>query len=249
MKAKSYSLADLDLLQKDLKQQSKERVRLEKEQATEQSRQNRMASEFLNAVKGVRPIKQKDRYVHPHSDSTELPEHIVKKRLQAAGESGKHDKKRDKNPRGERNSPQTQQRGAGQLSDQFDTRHLRDDEAQTYLRKGIPDSLLKKLQKGGWEVAARTDLHGKTVEEARIATSAFLYQAINDSARVVAVIHGQGFHSPKTESTDNPDHTGTLKAHVKNWLVQNPNVLAFCPAPRDAGGHGAVMVLLHQDKK
>ena len=101
-------------------------------------------------------------------------------------------------------------------------------------------ALLKKLQKGAWPISSRIDLHGKTVEEARIATSAFLYQAIQQSQRVVSVIHGQGFNSA--------DNQATLKSHVKNWLVQNHHVLAFCHAPKDAGGHGAVIVLLHQDR-
>ena len=110
----------------------------------------------------------------------------------------------------------------------------------TYLRRGVPETLLKKLQKGGWDVSARLDLHGKTVEEARIATSAFLYQSVSNNARVVSIIHGQGFGSANGEAT--------LKTHVKNWLAQNTSVLAFCAAPKNDGGHGAVMVLLHQEK-
>ncbi|MCE1160374.1 MAG: Smr/MutS family protein, partial [Burkholderiales bacterium] len=105
----------------------------------------------------------------------------------------------------------------------------------TYLRRGIPETLLKKLQKGAWAVSARLDLHGKTVEEARIATSAFLYQATSQSQRVVSIIHGQGFGSANGEATS--------KSHVKNWLVPNAHVLALCTAPKTGGGRGAVMIL------
>ena len=219
MKAKSYGLTDLAQLQKDLKKQAEARAQAEKQAREQQALEQRMSSEFLNEVRGVTPIKPKDRYIHP---TRHLPEPTV--RVQ-------HDHE-------EQHAQQRQQHN--RQSDQFDTRHLRDDENGTYLRKGIPEALLKKLQKGAWPISSRIDLHGKTVEEARIATSAFLYQAIQQSQRVVSVIHGQGFNSA--------DNQATLKSHVKNWLVQNHHVLAFCHAPKDAGGHGAVIVLLHQDR-
>ncbi len=232
MKPKSLSLADLGQLQKALEQEAKARAQLEKEQAAQRAQQSRMSNEFLNEVKGVTPIKQKERYIPSGADiAAQLfakNEQVLKKRLQAEGLSEKQVKQTE------------HKRTHNKASDQFDAHHLRDEELGTYLRKGIPDTLLKKLQKGGWEVAARIDLHGKTVEEARIATSAFLYQSISLSHRVISIIHGQGFGSASGEAT--------LKTHVKNWLVQNAAVLAFCPAPRNDGGHGAVMVLLHQDK-
>ena len=218
MKAKSYGLTDLAQLQKDLKKQAEARAQAEKAAKAQQALEQRMSNEFLSEVRGVTPIKSKDRYLHP---TTQIEPAV---RAHSDHEE-KHAQHRERHNR---------------KSDQFDARHLRDDENGTYLRKGIPDTLLKKLQKGAWEIAARIDLHGKTVEEARIATSAFLYQSVQQNHRTVSIIHGQGFNS------DNND--ATLRSHVKNWLVQNPNVLAFCHAPKNAGGHGAVVVLLHQDK-
>lgn len=219
MKAKSYGLTDLAQLQKDLKKQAEARALAEKQAREQQALEQRMSNEFLNEVRGVTPIKTKDRYIHPTRD---LPEPIVR--------THNHHEEHQQQQRKQHNHK----------SDQFDARHLRDDENGTYLRKGIPDALLKKLQKGAWEIGSRIDLHGKTIEEARIATSAFLYQAIQQNQRVVSIIHGQGFNSANNEAT--------LKTHVKNWLVQNHHVLAFCHAPKDAGGHGAVVVLLHQDR-
>lgn len=219
MKAKSYGIADLAQLQKDLKAQVKAREEAEKQARAAQAQAQSMSREFLNEVRGVTPIQPKDRYIHP---ARAVPEPVVRPRDDQAE---RHEQKRQQHNR---------------KSDQFDARHLRDDENGTYLRKGIPDALLKKLQKGAWEIGSRIDLHGKTVEEARIATSAFLYQALQQQQRVVSIIHGQGFNSA--------DNEATLKSHVKNWLVQNHHVLAFCHAPKEAGGHGAVMVLLHQDR-
>ena len=221
MKAKSYGLTDLSQLQKDLKKQARDRAQAEKEAAAKRTAEQRMNNEFMHEMRGVTPIQQKDRFIHPTS-------HIEPIVRQSAAQLQKEEQRKQHIERHNRHS------------DHFDARHLRDDENGTYLRKGIPEALLKKLQKGAWEVTARIDLHGKTVEEARIATSAFLYQAIQQNQRVVSIIHGQGFNSENNEST--------LRQHVKNWLVQNHQVLAFCHAPKNAGGQGAVMVLLHQDR-
>ncbi len=58
--------------------------------------------------------------------------------------------------------------------------------------------------------------------------------------RCVNVIHGKGWRS---EGRD-----GTLKVHTRHWLTQHPQVLAFCEAPAQAGGGGAVWILLKNPK-
>ena len=216
MKAKSYGLADLNHLKKELEQESRilEQKRAERKQI--EQREQRLATEFKTAVKHVTPLKTSDRFIHPPRE-VKLPE-IKKPQPKRA-----HQKIKD------------------ELSDGFDARHLRDDELGVYLRKGIPEALLKKLQKGFWPIDLRLDLHGKNAEEARIATNAFLYQATSHAARVVSIIHGQGYGSASGHAV--------LKQSVRNWLVQNNEVLAFCSAPATAGGHGAVLVLLHHKNK
>lgn len=214
MKAKSYGLADLSLLKKSLDQEAKVAAQTRAEQKAIQQRSQALASEFTQAVQHVTPIKNKNTFIHPPRD-IKLPEI---KRVKPAV----------KKP-------------ADNLSDGFDARHLRDDELGVYLRQGVPDALLKKLQKGFWPIDLRLDLHGKTSEDARIATSAFLYQAASHGARVVSIIHGQGYGSISGHAV--------LKQSVRNWLVQNNDVLAFCAAPAAAGGHGAVLILLHKKDK
>ena len=211
MKAKSYGLTDLTHLQKALKQEAKAREEEQLAQKAQAATRSLMESEFKSAVKQVTPLKNKNRYIHPVRDH-KLPD--IKPAMVT------------KKPHNDK------------LSDGFDARHLRDDELGTYVRKGVPESLLKKLQKGDWPIDLRMDLHGQTSEEARIATSAFLYRAINDNARVISIIHGQGFGSQTGHAV--------LKQSVRNWLVQNNSVLAFCAAPAPLGGHGAVLVLLHR---
>jgi DNA-nicking Smr family endonuclease len=52
----------------------------------------------------------------------------------------------------------------------------------------------------------------------------------------VRVIHGKGLTSPNREPV--------LKGKVRRWLAHWDDVLAYCEAPRHAGGGGAVLVLL-----
>jgi DNA-nicking Smr family endonuclease len=215
MKAKSYGLADLTLLKKDIERETRATELRRREQKEQLQQEQRQANEFKQAVQHVTPLKSNGKYIHP-APTIKLPEI-----------------KRVVNP-----NHQPTKKPKDKLSDGYDARHLRDDELGVYLRKGIPETLLKKLQKGHWPVSLRLDLHGKTNEEARIATNAFLYQACNENARVVSIIHGQGHGSRAGHAV--------LKQSVKNWLVQNNNVLAFCAAPINAGGHGAVLILLHK---
>ena len=51
-----------------------------------------------------------------------------------------------------------------------------------------------------------------------------------------ASIHGKGLTSPNKEPV--------LKGKVRRWLSHWDDVLAYCEAPRHAGGGGAVLVLL-----
>jgi DNA-nicking Smr family endonuclease len=66
--------------------------------------------------------------------------------------------------------------------------------------------------------------------------SSFLLDARGRGARCVRVIHGKGLSSPAREPV--------LKGKVRRWLAQWDDVLAYCEAPRHAGGAGAVLVLL-----
>jgi len=64
----------------------------------------------------------------------------------------------------------------------------------------------------------------------------FLFEARNNGWRCVRVVHGKGLSSPNREPV--------LKDKVRRWLAQREEVLAYCEAPRHAGGAGAVLVLL-----
>ena len=108
--------------------------------------------------------------------------------------------------------------------------------AQTFLRAGLGTDVLTKLRRGHWVVQCEIDLHGLIADEAHDALADFLVDARNRGLRCVRVIHGKGLTSPNREPV--------LKGKVRRWLSHWDDVLAYCEAPRHAGGSGAVVVLL-----
>ena len=107
---------------------------------------------------------------------------------------------------------------------------------QTFLRPGLGTDVLAGLRRGRWVVQAELDLHRLTTHEAHEALAAFLSDARYSGMRCVRVIHGKGLTSPNREPV--------LKGKVRRWLARVDDVLAYCEAPRHAGGSGAVVVLL-----
>ena len=80
------------------------------------------------------------------------------------------------------------------------------------------------------------DLHGMNTDQAHDVLADFLLEARNQGLRCVRVSHGKGLTSPNREPV--------LKGKVRRWLTRWDDVLAYCEAPRHAGGSGAVLVLL-----
>lgn len=107
---------------------------------------------------------------------------------------------------------------------------------QTFLRRGVGSDVLVKLRRGHWSVQGDLDLHGHTIDEAHDALADFLDDARQHGYRCVRVVHGKGLTSPNKEPV--------LKGKVRRWLSHWDDVLAYCEAPRHAGGGGAVLVLL-----
>jgi DNA-nicking Smr family endonuclease len=112
---------------------------------------------------------------------------------------------------------------------------------QTFVRRGLGTDVLAKLRRGRWSVQAELDLHGLTADESRDALADFLLEARARGLRCVRVIHGKGLTSPNREPV--------LKGKVRKWLSHWDDVLAYCEAPRHAGGGGAVLILLRGAEK
>lgn len=108
--------------------------------------------------------------------------------------------------------------------------------ADEYLGNGLPRMTLRKLRRGFWPIQDRLDLHGLTTDAARRLLQEFLHEAIQHEARCVLVVHGKGMNSRGGEAV--------LRKLTRHWLAQHPRVLAWCDAPPQEGGSGAVLVLL-----
>ncbi|HQT26469.1 MAG TPA: Smr/MutS family protein [Burkholderiales bacterium] len=128
-----------------------------------------------------------------------------------------------KKPLPERREPAKEESVADYLSD-----HVSFDEEETAFSRPGLSKILKKLKRGGIPIEGELDLHGMTLDEAKKTLLAFL--ELSRGMRVVRIIHGKG--------------QGILRTGVRNWLVQVPEVLAFCEAKPNEGGSGAVIVLL-----
>ena len=105
-----------------------------------------------------------------------------------------------------------------------------------FYRPGISRMTLRKLRRGHWPVQDSLDLHGLHTDAARNLLLNFLHEATQQSLRCVCVVHGKGRHSDGGE--------GIIKRRTRHWLTQCAEVLAFCEAPPQEGGGGAVKVLL-----
>jgi len=116
-----------------------------------------------------------------------------------------------------------------------------DEDAETgeelsFVRPGISRQILRRLRRGEWISQAELDLHGLTKHEAKIELVNFLFECRHRGIRCIRIIHGKGLRSKNREPV--------LKIHVRHWLMQRDEVLAFVQARPVDGGGGAVMVLL-----
>ena len=111
-----------------------------------------------------------------------------------------------------------------------------DEALNEFLRPGITRMILRKLRRGQIPLQDTLDLHGLSSDEARKLLLEFLLHAIQHNLRHVCIIHGKGRQAGGGD--------GILKIRTRHWLTQCAAVLAFCEAPPNAGGGGAVLALL-----
>jgi DNA-nicking Smr family endonuclease len=109
-------------------------------------------------------------------------------------------------------------------------------EELVFLRPGLPRETLRRLRRGHWTVQDHLDLHGMNREQARHLLVEFLAACRRRGLRCVRIVHGKGLRSPNREPV--------LKKKVADWLSQRDEILAFCQAPANQGGGGAMLVLL-----
>ena len=117
-----------------------------------------------------------------------------------------------------------------------DVTPLQSGELIEFARNGIAPRTLGQLRRGDITPASTLDLHGYQAKPAQLALHEFLPWCVAQGKRCVRIIHGKGRGAH--------DAAPVLKSIVNHWLRQQPQVLAFCSAPPNDGGAGAVYVLL-----
>jgi DNA-nicking Smr family endonuclease len=138
-----------------------------------------------------------------------------------------------------RASPEAPPAGPGATEGGFEPDPVGDIERGSrieFARPGLQRREIRRLRRGHHRVQDQLDLHGLLASEAERAVLEFVDHSRARGLRCVRIIHGKG----RSSTGGRP----VLKAVVDRWLRRCDGVLAFCPAPDNAGGTGAVHVLL-----
>ena len=109
-----------------------------------------------------------------------------------------------------------------------------------FKREGLQEGVYKKLRTGRYELEAKLDLHGLTVEQALSTTVQFIRNCIDLNHRSIFISHGKGVER---------EQPAKLKNYVAAWLKEMPEVMAYHSAPANKGGTGSVYVLLKKSEQ
>lgn len=120
----------------------------------------------------------------------------------------------------------------------FSVNEIESGDELVFKRPGIQQKIFNKLRRGQFVIEAELDLHGMTTTQARDALKKFLEYCSLNRKRCVRIVHGKGLGSK--------DKLPVLKNKINQWLRLQNLVLAYCSAPRNDGGTGAVYVLLRK---
>lgn len=111
-------------------------------------------------------------------------------------------------------------------------------DAESWLKPGVQQRVLRKLRRGQFRMDAELDLHGLTATVAKAEVNDFLSQSIKHDSQCVRIIHGKGLGSG--------NRGPVLKRQLGGWLRKRNDVLAYSPARPPDGGSGATYVLLRR---
>jgi DNA-nicking Smr family endonuclease len=126
------------------------------------------------------------------------------------------------------------------FSEDYEPHTIGSEETLNFRRSGIQERLFSRLRNGHLQIEAELDLHGMTIPVAHEALAKFLHDCLHYKVRCARIIHGKGWGSKH--------HKPILKSKLNGWLRETEAVLAFCSAPIEDGGAGAVYVLLRRLK-
>lgn len=199
-------------------------------------------SSFREAVGPVIPLKHSRRRTFPRAQMA--PEQVRARREGAAGDAVARPMRnmltfRDgpaAAPRGHAHSLQrfgVVEHGRPKAPDSIE--QVGPEGVLSWMRDGVRRRDLQRLRKGGYKIAGRLDLHGRTAAQAQGDVLRFLAEAAAESRRCLLIVHG------KSASSAAP---ARLKNCLNGWLREHPLVNAFHSANPKDGGAGALYVLI-----
>ena len=110
-----------------------------------------------------------------------------------------------------------------------------------YMKPGVQKKAFARLRRGRYPIEEHLDLHGMTINVAQRELAAFIAECGRRGMCAVKIIHGKGLSTA--------DRRAVLKNKINEWLPGFDSVLAFCSAPDNDGGTGAVYVLLKKTRR
>ncbi len=197
---------------------------------------------FRDAVSGATPLKQSKKIIKSRVSKQSVASEIFRKAVADAVPLNKPKNPKTVLKRKPKAIPiqslldENEALLESQLTDINPETLLETDEKLSFARNGVSSATIRKLRKGNWTLQGELDLHGFTSTEAREEFYLFIKRCCKNDKRCVRIIHGKGLRSKGKEPV--------LKNKVRGWLMQTEEVLAFCQAPGQMGGAGAVIVLL-----
>lgn len=104
--------------------------------------------------------------------------------------------------------------------------------------EGTNPVTLDKLKNGDFSIQKMLDLHGLSIDDAKVYFEEFIADSIKTGLNCVKVVHGRGLKSRSVP---------VLKENLKAWIIRAINrkwVIAFSSARMCDGGPGATYILL-----
>lgn len=113
----------------------------------------------------------------------------------------------------------------------------------------VDASTARKIRRNKFEIEAKLDLHGFTVDRAYDKVRNFIFESYNQGKRCVLIVTGKGY-----KSRDNEDifsSKGILREKVPEWLNGfdlRPLILSISNPPEKLGGRGALYIILRRHR-
>ena len=113
----------------------------------------------------------------------------------------------------------------------------------------VDNATARKIRRNKFEVEAKLDLHGFTVDAAYEKVRNFVFESYNQGKRCILIVTGKGYKS----NTDDDifSSKGVLREKVPEWLNGfdiRPLILSISNPPEKLGGRGALYIILRRHR-